>query len=161
MVCAPDGLYNSVREAYAALSKPRSRLPAGPILPFGGVEWWAGSSEALADLAARRNGVLPSSRERDTVPRVGEFVSPRPRPGLCWKRPRTGPVISSSLSWRFRTPENSFTMPVGALVVLIGTKAGLGIQNPRWNGHPIMVYEQDLAANSLKLVPQRLSPRQT
>ncbi len=53
------------------------------------------------------------------------------------------------------------TTPVGELVVLVGIKAGLGIQNARWNGHPIMVYEQDLAANSLKLVPQRLSPHPT
>jgi len=48
------------------------------------------------------------------------------------------------------------TIPVGAVVVLVGVKAGLGRQNARWNGHPIMVYEQDLAASSLKLVSQSL-----
>jgi hypothetical protein len=48
------------------------------------------------------------------------------------------------------------TIPVDAVVVLVGIKAGLGIQKARWNEHPIMVYEHDLAASSVKLVSQSL-----
>lgn len=53
------------------------------------------------------------------------------------------------------------TIPVGAVVELVDTREGIGLLNARWAGHPIMVYEQDLAANSLMLVPQRLSPHPT
>jgi hypothetical protein len=53
------------------------------------------------------------------------------------------------------------TIPVGAVVQLTGIRTGLRIQPASWDGRSVLVYEQDLAANSLKLVPQRLSPHPT
>jgi hypothetical protein len=40
------------------------------------------------------------------------------------------------------------TIPAGGLVKRVGIVAGLGLQSAWWDGHPIMAYEQDLAANS-------------
>ena len=53
------------------------------------------------------------------------------------------------------------TVPVGAVVELMGIKSGPGIQRARWDGHPITVYEQDLADSGLQLVPQSVSSHPT
>ncbi len=45
------------------------------------------------------------------------------------------------------------TIPAGAKVELVGMAGQIGMQNARWEGHPIMAYEQDLALSSITTAP--------
>jgi hypothetical protein len=45
------------------------------------------------------------------------------------------------------------TIPAGTLVELVGVNPRIGIQSASWDGRPIMVFQQDLADNSIGVVP--------